>query len=1534
MATTALRIGDQVVLEEDYDENYIPSEQEIQEYALEIGIDPQKEPELMWLAREGMVAPLPAEWKPCQDVTGEIYYFNFSTGQSTWDHPCDEHYRQLVALERERRSTADAGQTGKKEKKKAKKKKERKKKKETDGGRLPGLLAPLGPLRGLSAEPPLRTPLGLPSGHPPLMAASSVAPLKNVLEKKSSEEEEISEEEEVAGGARLLLQNLHLDLDALGAGLHYEVDSEHSETGPPEERTEPELQELDSREQSVDLPSEGSFSGRHVHSSALDGQIREEEEEGESEKMEGCHSLEEKEDGTMSERAQKRTTYGMIRKEEEDEESEQIEETEEGCSSPKGKEGKEESRQIRHEEEEKGESDGQMEIFNSHEEKNEQESVEKEETEQVEEEIDEQMERFENSERNEIEEKEENGQIEELSDEQIEVFKNSEEKKELIKKRKEGEEKEETEQIEEEGDQIERFKNSVETKQRNEREEKEEIEQIEEKSDEQITRFKNSEEKKDLTEERNEDEKEETEQIEEESDEQMEGFENSVEIKERNKADEKEETEQIEEESDEQMEGFRKSVEIKERNEADEKEETEQIEEESDEQMEGFENSEEIKERNKADEKEETEQIEEESDEQMEGFKNSEEIKERNEADEKEETEQIEEESDEQVERFSNPEDKNRAEEEERDTLEDKERNKGKKEKTMKTATEESSEYKLLKMEREGEQSDIGEEQEDEQTEEKNLQSPAEFHNKSHLNLTKGGKFVPQWNPVCSEESEAGEASGAMPLSSIDQWQTGFRSRFSENVFDLLELASAQDRKEEVDVSELQTSESINRSRDLKKQQLEEEKEILRREMEESKRKEEDARWKIEEVERKNMEILTEKKRKEEEEVKKRKEEEEKKRKEMEEKKKMEEEEKKRKDIEDKKRQEEEKKKEIEEKKRKEAEQKRRKEEEEKKNRQALEEEKRKRLEEERLVDERKRQIEENKKRMEEEEKKQMEESAKQLRVLKEEILRRRQEEEERLKEEMELHLREIRREKELMLEAELQRVESRDERLERLKDESEAECKENSRLLQVNSLSSNRRPVKASDTLRSLRPEQPLVEYQRELTEVLQEVREEVEREHRRKLQQLKEEHQQELQSLRDSHLLQESRERERLLNSLKDEREALLSKHTTQLHTLQNTLDTQLQEMRHTNTQKEEELQQRMVELEKRSRVFQNQEEELCLKERDALLQELQQLRADLHTEKHKRETLPAENAHSQQMEEKISVLQHQCEELRATVSELQNQSSRANPSQEVAAEKQENLESLGLKLRLEDLEAPERSTGDSSDSTDRVRKCVWSESVSLHRAQQFLERQSMCVPPRPATHCNNTLHQMSVFQVSCDDGERSADRKVTFDVTESEVSSVYSPEGTVKQLADSLQLISGQLGSVLGALTSLTRTQAQHSTAQIPPTTTQPITPLLPQPQWVWNSGPAPSMLNGFRDSESGRSFWSTDTTRAHPAFPGYTPPSLRPIQEEGQRLQALIEGNKHWLVTQRRKNTSPHSNVAGGGLIQLALDDHNQIKVHHY
>ncbi|XP_076841048.1 uncharacterized protein LOC143485486 [Brachyhypopomus gauderio] len=56
--------GDQLILEEDYDENYIPSEQEVHDFARQIGIDSEREPELLWLAREVAVAPLPPEWKP------------------------------------------------------------------------------------------------------------------------------------------------------------------------------------------------------------------------------------------------------------------------------------------------------------------------------------------------------------------------------------------------------------------------------------------------------------------------------------------------------------------------------------------------------------------------------------------------------------------------------------------------------------------------------------------------------------------------------------------------------------------------------------------------------------------------------------------------------------------------------------------------------------------------------------------------------------------------------------------------------------------------------------------------------------------------------------------------------------------------------------------------------------------------------------------------------------------------------------------------------------------------------------------------------------------------------------------------------------------------------------------------------------------------------------------------------------------------------------------------------------------------------
>ena len=84
-----------VVLEEELPEDYEPTEEEILEYAKWLGMDIEKEKDLFWIAREGLKAPLPENWKPCKTGDEEIYYFNFASGESVWDHPCDEYYRKV-----------------------------------------------------------------------------------------------------------------------------------------------------------------------------------------------------------------------------------------------------------------------------------------------------------------------------------------------------------------------------------------------------------------------------------------------------------------------------------------------------------------------------------------------------------------------------------------------------------------------------------------------------------------------------------------------------------------------------------------------------------------------------------------------------------------------------------------------------------------------------------------------------------------------------------------------------------------------------------------------------------------------------------------------------------------------------------------------------------------------------------------------------------------------------------------------------------------------------------------------------------------------------------------------------------------------------------------------------------------------------------------------------------------------------------------------------------------------------------------------
>lgn len=96
--------SDSIVLEEEIDPNYVPSEAEVIEYAKWLGMDLENDKDLFWIAREGLMAPLPANWKPCKTQdTEDIYYFNFSSGESTWDHPCDGYYKRLYEEEKKKK---------------------------------------------------------------------------------------------------------------------------------------------------------------------------------------------------------------------------------------------------------------------------------------------------------------------------------------------------------------------------------------------------------------------------------------------------------------------------------------------------------------------------------------------------------------------------------------------------------------------------------------------------------------------------------------------------------------------------------------------------------------------------------------------------------------------------------------------------------------------------------------------------------------------------------------------------------------------------------------------------------------------------------------------------------------------------------------------------------------------------------------------------------------------------------------------------------------------------------------------------------------------------------------------------------------------------------------------------------------------------------------------------------------------------------------------------------------------------------------
>lgn len=79
---------------ESEDGEYEPTLEEIHGYAKFLGIDLEKDQEFLFIAEEGLKAPVPEPWKTFFNENDEIFYVNSETGEKMYDHPLDEEYRQ------------------------------------------------------------------------------------------------------------------------------------------------------------------------------------------------------------------------------------------------------------------------------------------------------------------------------------------------------------------------------------------------------------------------------------------------------------------------------------------------------------------------------------------------------------------------------------------------------------------------------------------------------------------------------------------------------------------------------------------------------------------------------------------------------------------------------------------------------------------------------------------------------------------------------------------------------------------------------------------------------------------------------------------------------------------------------------------------------------------------------------------------------------------------------------------------------------------------------------------------------------------------------------------------------------------------------------------------------------------------------------------------------------------------------------------------------------------------------------------------
>ncbi|CAE8601371.1 unnamed protein product, partial [Polarella glacialis] len=77
---------------------------DFREYAKSIGVDIDADTDLIWVVREAFVATLPSFWSEHTDGEGRIYFYHEVSEESSWSHPMDTVFRELIQLIKSLRS--------------------------------------------------------------------------------------------------------------------------------------------------------------------------------------------------------------------------------------------------------------------------------------------------------------------------------------------------------------------------------------------------------------------------------------------------------------------------------------------------------------------------------------------------------------------------------------------------------------------------------------------------------------------------------------------------------------------------------------------------------------------------------------------------------------------------------------------------------------------------------------------------------------------------------------------------------------------------------------------------------------------------------------------------------------------------------------------------------------------------------------------------------------------------------------------------------------------------------------------------------------------------------------------------------------------------------------------------------------------------------------------------------------------------------------------------------------------------------------